>query len=147
MNIENIYFFYLSLECQDALGVENGKISNEDITASSEVIIEHHAYQGRLNFKTDRGKGGAWTARKRNVEQWLQVDLGSQFTRVTGVATQGREDRDTWVTKYKLQYSQYSNETTQFQYYKEKEQNRVRILYSLSALAFYRAINISFWKY
>ena len=106
--------------------MENGKISNGDITASSEVINEHHAYQGRLNFKKDKGKKGAWTARERNGEQWLQVDLGSQFTRITGVATQGREDRDKWVTKYKLQYS---NETNQFQYYKEAGQNRVRQYY------------------
>ena len=97
--------------------MENGKISNGDITASSEVINEHHAYQGRLNFKKDKGKKGAWTARERNGEQWLQVDLGSQFTRITGVATQGREDSAKWVTKYKLQYS---NERKQFQYYKEE---------------------------
>ena len=103
--------------------MENGKISNGDITASSELIIEHHAYQGRLNFKKDNGKKGAWTARKTDVNHWLQVDLGSQFTRVTGVATQGREDSDKWVTKYKLQYS---NETNQFQYYKEKGQNMVK---------------------
>ena len=108
--------------------MENGKISNGDITASSEVIIEHYAYQGRLNFKKDKGKIGAWTARGKNVNQWLQIDLGSQFTRVTGVATQGREDRDRWVTKYKLQYS---NEINQFQYYKEKGQNMVRQYYIL----------------
>jgi len=106
--------------------MENGKISNGDITASSELINEHHAYQGRLNFKKGKGKRGAWTARETNGEQWLQVDLGSQFTRVTGVATQGREDSDNWVTKYKLQYS---NETTQFQYYKGQGQNMVRQYY------------------
>ena len=114
MNIKNIYFIYLSLECQDALGMENGKISNGDITASSELIIEHHAYQGRLHFTADKGKRGAWTARKRNTEQWLKVDLGSPFTRITGVATQGREDSDKWVKKYKLLYS---NKTVQFIYY------------------------------
>ena len=139
-------FFYLSLECQDALGMENGKISNGDITASSEVIIEYHAYQGRLNFKKDKGKIGAWTAREGNGEQWLQVDLGSQFTRVTGVATQGREDSDKWVTKYKLQYS---NETNQFQYYKEKGQNMVRqfyipwVLARLTELSIFHSGNIS----
>ena len=126
--------------------MENGKISNGDITASSELINEHHAYQGRLNFKKGKGKGGAWTAREKNDKQWLQVDLGSQFTRVTGVATQGREDSDKWVTEYNLQNS---NKTSQFQYYKEKGQNMVKhyYLYSLSARAFNRAINISFWKY
>ena len=120
--------------------MENGKISNGDITASSEVIIEHHAYQGRLNFKKDKGKIGAWTARRTNDKQWLQVDLGSQFTRVTGVATQGREDRDRWVTKYKLQYS---NETTQFQYYKEKGQDRVRQYYIPRVLVRLTELSIS----
>ena len=97
--------------------MENGKISNGDITASSELIIEQHAFQGRLNFKADGVKRGAWTARNGNAEQWLQVDLGSHFTRITGVATQGREDRDNWVKKYKLLYS---NKTEQFIYYTEE---------------------------
>ena len=126
--------------------MENRKISNGDITASSKVIIEHHAYQGRLNFKKDKGKIGAWTARERNDKQWLQVDLGSQFTRVTGVATQGREDSDKWVTKYKLQYN---NETKQFQYYKEKGQDMVKhyyipwVLVRLTELSISHSGNIS----
>ena len=108
--------------------MEKGQIPDGNITASSERLYTHHAFQGRLNFKVDgaRVKRGAWTARKTDGYQWLQVDLGSQFTRVTGVATQGREDSDKWVTKYKLQYS---NETNQFQYYKEKGQNMVRQFY------------------
>ena len=106
--------------------MEKGQIPDGNITASSERFYTHHAFQGRLNFKKDRGKRGAWTAREGNDEQWLEVDLGSQFTRVTGVATQGREDSDKWVTKYKLQYR---NETKQFQYYREKGQNMVRQCY------------------
>ena len=124
MNIEIVYFVYLSLECQDALGMENRNISNGDITASSELIIEHRAYQGRLHFTADKGKRGAWTARNTNDKQWLQVDLGSHFTRITGVATQGRDDRDNWVEKYKLRYS---NKTPQFQDYKGKGQNIVKV--------------------
>ena len=105
--------------------MEKGQIPDGNITASSERFYTHHAFQGRLNFKVDgaRVKRGAWTAGKTDGYQLLQIDLGSQFTRVTGVATQGREDRDRWVTKYKLQYSK---ETNQFQYYKEKEQNMVK---------------------
>ena len=108
--------------------MEKGQIPDGNITASSERFYTHHAFQGRLNFKVDgaRVKRGAWTAWNTDGYQWLQIDLGSQFTRVTGVATQGREDRDKWVTKYKLQYS---NETNQFQYYKEKGQNMVRQFY------------------
>ena len=118
------------LECHDIypLGMEKGQIPDGNITASSERFLTHHAFQGRLNFKVHgaRVKRGAWTAWKTDVNQWLQVDLGSQFTRVTGVATQGREDSDKWVTKYELQYS---NETNQFQHYKEKGQNLVTQCY------------------
>ena len=118
------------LECHDIypLGMEKGQIPDGNITASSERFHTHHAFQGRLNFKVDgtRVKRGAWTALETDVNQWLQVDLGSQFTRVTGIATQGREDSDKWVMKYKLQYR---NETTQFQHYKEKGQNMVRQYY------------------
>ena len=105
--------------------MEKGQIPDGNITASSEGFSTHHAFQGRLNFKVDGAKvrRGAWTAWKTDVNQWLQVNLGSHITRVTGVATQGRENSDEWVTKYKLQYS---NETEQFQYYKEKEQNMVK---------------------
>ena len=122
--------------------MEKGQIPDGNITASSERLYTHHAFQGRLNFKVDgaKVKRGAWTAWKIDGYQWLQVDLGSQFTRVTGVATQGREDRDRWVTKYKLQYS---NETTQFQYYKEKGQNRVRQYYIPRVLVRLTELSIS----
>ena len=122
--------------------MEKGQIPDGNITASSERFFTHHAFQGRLNFKVDGdgAKRGAWTARKTDGEQWLQIDLGSQFTRVTGVATQGREDRDRWVTKYKLQYS---NETTQFQYYKEKGQDMVRQYYIPRVLVRLTELSIS----
>ena len=108
--------------------MEKGQIPDGNITASSERFYTHHAFQGRLNFKADgtKVKRGAWTTWKTDGYPWLQVNLGSQFTRVTGVATQGRQDSDKWVTKYKLQYS---NETKQFQYYREKGQNMVRQYY------------------
>ena len=104
--------------------MENGEIPDGNITASSERFYTHHAFHGRLNFKAKGITRGAWTARNRSAEQWLQVDLDSQFTRITGVATQGREDRDNWVKEYKLGYS---NKTPQFQDYKGKGQNIVKV--------------------
>ena len=47
---------------------------------------------------------GAWTAQTDDLNQWLQVDLGS-YTKVSRVATQGKNGFDQWVTKYKIQYS------------------------------------------
>ncbi|XP_022786853.1 lactadherin-like [Stylophora pistillata] len=103
-------------DCQKALGMENYGIPNGQVQASSEWDPNHAAIQGRLHYKPPRGKQGAWSARSNNENQWLQVDLGSEFTKVTGVATQGRYNYNQWVTKYKLQYS---NDPATFTYYRE----------------------------
>ncbi|KAL9954039.1 hypothetical protein ACROYT_G041527 [Oculina patagonica] len=106
-------------ECQEALGMENNAISNGHISASSHRRSELAPFNGRLHFT---GGFGAWRAGAEDVNQWLQVDLGSVYTEVTGVATQGRHTADwpMWVTKYKLQYS---DDGLNFQYYTEQGQS------------------------
>ena len=114
------------LECRSSLGMENGNITDTQITASSEWWRTGHylhAYRGRLYLKAAGGMKGAWAAGLLDKYQWLQVDLRSYNTRVTGVATQGRQDATQWVKKYKLQFS-FFNEPGSFQIYKEKGQNR-----------------------
>ena len=126
-----------TLECQYALGMESGNISDGQISASSEWNTTHHtdqcwvattyyadhwdathyAHHGRLQFKADGVRGGAWSAAENDVNPWLQVDLVSNFTRVTGLSTQGRDDYDWWVIEYKLLYSSYQN--SNFENYKE----------------------------
>ena len=71
--------------------------------------------QARLHKKADGGMAGAWSAQMDDFNQWLQVDLGS-YTKVSRVATQGKNGLDQWVTKYKIQYSD-DGET--FSVYKE----------------------------
>ena len=124
-------------ECQYALGMESGNISDGQISASSEwnapdhadhcrVATTYYAYQwdaihsahqGRLQFKADGVRGGAWSAAENDVNPWIQVDLVRNFTRVTGLATQGRDGYDWWVIEYKLLYSSYQN--SNFENYKE----------------------------
>ena len=113
------------LECQDALGMQSGDISDGQISASSEWDPNHAAIQGRLNFKQSGIKGGAWSSLTLDTKQWLQVDLGSYYTRVSRVATQGRNLFDQWVTEYQLEYS-YNG--VNFQYYREQGQtvNKVK---------------------
>ncbi|XP_078352793.1 uncharacterized protein LOC144637605 [Oculina patagonica] len=110
----------LKKECYDALGMESGSILDAQITASSQWNENHAAKQGRLHFQKTDSTAGGWSAATHDANQWLQIDLGGQYFRVTGVATQGRNEDDTqWVTKYKLQYS---NDEVTFQYYIEQGQ-------------------------
>ncbi|KAL9960200.1 hypothetical protein ACROYT_G033622 [Oculina patagonica] len=110
-------------DCKKALGMESRAISDEQISASSEIDSIHAAIQGRLHFQeTMPYKAGGWAAARADNNQWLQVDLGSLNMIVTGVATQGRNSQEyyQWVTKYKLQHS---NDGANFEYYKEEGQN------------------------
>ena len=73
---------------------------------SASTIYSSHcaASLGRLNLAAGSGKVGSWCAKRNDVNQWLQIDLGS-LTTVTKVATQGRQDSSQWVMSYSLSYS------------------------------------------
>ena len=106
--------------------MENNEILDKKITSSSEVDGVHAAIQGRLHFQATPGKAGSWSADSEDLTPWLQVDLNIRNTRVTGVATQGRNGPFAqWVTEYKLQYS---NDGISFIYYREpgKTSEKVR---------------------
>ena len=113
-------------ECQDAVGMENGAISDGQVSASSQWDVNHAPRQGRLNFQAVPGKAGSWSARANDVNQWFQIDLRNQNTKVTRVATQGRNAYGQWVTKYKLQYS---NDGQNFHYYREHGQSAIKVIY------------------
>ena len=100
--------------------MENGNIQDDQITASSQWnSATHGTTRARLNLLPSSGAGG-WVALQHTVDEWLQVDLRSQYTSVTGLATQGRNDHGQWVTKY---YVQYSYDGVKFDSYKENGQS------------------------
>ena len=115
-----------------ALGMENGTITDRQISASSENSSDHAAFQGRLSFQATSVKSGSWSP-STAVDQWLQIDLANQYTKVTRVATQGRNagncNCNQWVTKYNLQYSYHG---VTFQYYREQGQVINKVGYKLS---------------
>ena len=104
--------------------MESGAISDKQIKASSQWDSNHAPFQGRLCFQRIF-EGGSWSAHKNDLHQWLQVDLGSQYTKVTRVATQGRNAYSQWVTKYRLTYS---DDGVNFQYYREQGQTADKVL-------------------
>ena len=109
--------------CTAPLGMERRLIKDAQITASSEWDSNHAAIQARLNFKAGGGKQGAWSARSNDANQWIQVAFES-YTKLTGIATQGRNGGSQWVTKYHLQYS---DDRVNFHYYKEQGQRSPKV--------------------
>lgn len=108
-----------SLKCHKRLSMVKGTIADRQIS--------------RLHFKTTVSKARVWVAAATDAEQWLRVDLGTEYTiaRVTRVRTQGRRGvYSQWVTKYKLQYSNDEGET--FQYYRDQGETTDKVKYKYS---------------
>ena len=106
--------------------MENNAILDGQISASTELDDDNAAIQGRLFFQATGRKQGAWSAAQRDPRQWLQIDLGSQLTKVTRIATQGQNGGNAqWVRRYKLLYS---NEGANFQNYREQGQTTDKVM-------------------
>ncbi|XP_071786324.1 retinoschisin-like isoform X2 [Asterias amurensis] len=95
---------FLSFE---KLGLEDGSIPDESLSASSNYISSHSSTPagGRLNKLPGESAIGGWHPSVADTNQWIEVDLGNS-TYVTGVLTQGRSGGPAgqWVTMYKVQY-------------------------------------------
>lgn len=111
-------------ECAAALGMETRAIADSKVSASSQWDSNHAAKQARVHFPGGPGIAGSWSSRANDVNQWLQIDLGIQNAKVTGLASQGRADLDQWVTKYKLQYSP---DGAHFYFYREPGQSVAKV--------------------
>ncbi|XP_072177194.1 uncharacterized protein [Diadema setosum] len=101
-----------------ALGVEDFRIPDTDLHASSCRSERHCAERARLNLRSSEaaqqfGKSpanpqegeypGAWLPEFNDHNQWIGVDLRHKH-RVAGIITQGREDADQWVTSFTVSY-------------------------------------------
>ncbi|EDO45373.1 predicted protein, partial [Nematostella vectensis] len=85
------------------LGMQNGRIPNNAIRASSQWDRNHGPERARLHIRKRRGKTGAWSARHNNRRQWIQIDLRRKAN-VWLIATQGRQDYPQWVTTYTVSF-------------------------------------------
>ena len=93
----------LQQDCSQPLGMESGKIKNEQITAST-FLKHYEPYEGRLNLKGGRG----WYAAYNRKTEYLQIDF-KRVINITAVASQGKSNvkgkLDVYVKEYKLSLS------------------------------------------
>lgn len=118
-------FSYLTAgpRCDKPLGMKNGRIHANQITASSMWDRNHGPSNARLYWRRTRARTGAWSARHNNHYQWLLVDFKRPM-RVVKIAIQGRQDARQWVTKFFVAYSQ---DCAHFAEYKEHSNRKVCI--------------------
>ena len=102
--------------------MEDHKILDSQISASSEWNHGHRSANGRLNFQRRSDRTGAWSSLLNDVNQWFQVDF-LQIVTVIEIITQGRADHDQWVKSYTISYG---NVATSFWLYEEHGQTMVR---------------------
>ena len=80
------------------LGLENERISDGNITASSVQNVNTPAKNGRLNYTS----GSSWCAGTSDTNPYLQIDLQTLHI-ICAVSIQGNSQGDQWVKTYKLQ--------------------------------------------
>ena len=114
-------FFDVADKCDMPLGLEDDRVPDPKLRASSSASFYCAARNARLHQRRAGRNGGAWCARVSNRKQWLQVDFGTA-TVVTKVCTQGRQNSDQWVTSY---YLSFSSRGHKFVSYKEGRQTKV----------------------
>ncbi|EDO48084.1 predicted protein, partial [Nematostella vectensis] len=103
------------------LGLEDGRVANPVMTASSYYNFWGGPWNGRLNQKREGRKGGSWYAKRQDRHPWLQVDFGAMTT-IKRVLTQGRQNAAQWVKTY---YVTYSGNGHTFTPYKEAGRRKV----------------------
>ncbi|XP_027051700.1 discoidin domain-containing receptor 2-like isoform X3 [Pocillopora damicornis] len=105
-----LIFLLASGICVDLdLGVGNGTIPDNEITASSEQSANTPAKNGRLNYSS----GSSWCAGTSDTNPYLQIDLQTLHI-ICAVSTQGNSQGDHWVKNYKLQLSKDGENWTDY---------------------------------
>jgi hypothetical protein len=92
------------------MGMQNGRVNHQMITASSYYNKQLAPQAGRLNHKY------SWCAAISNHKQWLQVDFRKP-SKIVRIATQGRGNSNQWVTYFYVRHSVdgvYFSEYTEF---------------------------------
>ena len=128
----NNCFFFVSDHCDMPLGLEDKRVHNKMMRASSYYNYWCGPWSGRLNGRRHGRYGGAWCAKRRDRHQWLQIDFGA-LTKVYRIASQGRQNSAQWVKSYSLSYSKNG-----YKFITYKEGGRTKVSLETVAIMLFR---------
>jgi hypothetical protein len=115
--------FIITVTFSESLGLTNGKVPDDCITASSALDDNHSPACCRLNSKEEGEKMAGWAAKENDENQWIQVDFG-KLAEITRVSTQGKGGESPHhVTSYLLSFS---TDGENFTTYQEGGQDKVQ---------------------
>ena len=129
-------------KCDVPLGLEDRRVPDQLMTASSFYNYYGAARNARLHQRRVGSMGGAWVAKRSDKRQWLKIDFEG-VVRATRISTQGRQNSDQWVTTY---YLEFSIKGYRFVTYKENGKTKVCVkghYFRLFCTAFLRFIEIN----
>ena len=87
------------------MGISNGIIKNDQITATSKYLPAYQAYTARLKLTGARWCSAMSLDEPLNYSDYLQVDFKANVT-LTGIATQGDDAYDAnYVRRFYLEVS------------------------------------------
>ena len=95
--------------------MEDGRILDSQITASTSYNPDHRAQLARLNLVHQPPDVGGWNKANQDTNSWLQIDFLSP-TIVSRVITQCRGDGRYCTTKFQISMS---NDGIHFEFYDE----------------------------
>lgn len=84
--------------------MKSGKIPNSAISATTILNQYYGTERARLDTVKSGSYAGAWIPKTQDAGQWIEVDLG-KITKITSLATQGRQDSTQFVKSYTITYS------------------------------------------
>lgn len=114
------------------LGLEDGRVPDAVMTASSYNNIYDAPWNARLNRRRYSRFGGGWSPRRNDKIRFLQIDFQA-MTKATRVATQGMHNANYWVTKYYIKYGKNKGRLVP---YREGRSTKVRLLLVLLRFSF-----------
>ncbi|XP_078088755.1 coagulation factor V [Mustelus asterias] len=92
--------------CSQPLGMENGTITDDQITASSFISSWWGSWKPSLARLDREGRINAWKANKQDTDPWLQVSFQKKMN-ISGIITQGAKSLTTtmFVQSYAVHFS------------------------------------------